>query len=161
MMEKKSENVCQTIDDFYESLKRSKKYYFSIESRKKKGFLNLINTNEYTVLTEKEGITNVTCNSGYVEINNLSDRKIKTATWIQSISPADPENGVYQIKEFWTGSTKTLVLPFPKEFSIFRPFMNPTNPTNRNIKCSPFHTPYPPPIHSKYLYSLSTSSYSH
>jgi hypothetical protein len=161
-MEKKSENVCQTIDDFYESLKRSKKYYFSIESRKKKGFLGLTTTNEYTVLTEKDGMTNVTCNSGYVEIKNLSDRKLKTAKWIQNISPADHENGVYQIKEFWTGSTKTLVLPFPKEFSIFRPY----NPTNRNIKCSPFHThtSYPSPIHSNYLYSLytlSTSSYSH
>lgn len=154
-MEKNSENVCQSIDDFYESLKRSKKYYFSIESRKKKDFLGWTTTNEYTILTEKDGIMKVICNSWWkqLEISPYhldTNRKPKTTTSIQSISP-----------EMWTGSTKTLVLPFPKEFSIFRPNLTSITNTNTNKKSSPFHTPYPPPIHSKYLYTLYTTSYSH
>jgi hypothetical protein len=155
-----SGNVCQSIDDFYESLKRSKKYYFSIESRKKKGFLGLTTTNEYTVITEKDGIMKITCNSWWKQLeispyHLVTNRKPKTTTSIQSIPP-----------ELWTSSTKTLVLPFPKEFSIFRPthFNPPSNLTSTNQKSSPLHTPYPPSIHSKYsytLYTLFTSSFSH
>ena len=156
-----SGNVCQSIDDFYESLKRSKKYYFSIESRKKKDFLGLTTTNEYTVLTEKNGMMKVTCNSWWKQLeispyHSDTDTKPKTITFTKSISP-----------ELRTDCTKKLVLPFPKEFSIFRPPSNLTsitytnNTNNTNKKSSPFHTPYPPPVHSKYLYTLFSSSYSH